>query len=220
MIYLVRTWSGDSDLRRPKKPFRAAKPGDGAIDQNLTLSRTLSFSCHLCSEHQRILHNDFNPSTHSTFRIHRPWAPINVCPLAYSFHIPSHWLRHRVAGFISPFLNPDWFVAAQIPLSPVYAITSSTRMVAYQLGNIYLLLAMVRIAVLYTTTEAKVVRNYVIGKFSSPYSWQVQVLNLSLKPFGLLILVTSLSPAMSWSMRESWILLIGTPWHMVTSVLL
>jgi hypothetical protein len=36
--------------------------------------------------------------------------------------------------------------------------------VAYQLGNIYLLLAMVGVAVLYTTTEAKVVHNYVIGK--------------------------------------------------------
>lgn len=36
-------------------------------------------------------------------------------------------------------------------------------MVAYQLGNIYLLLAMVGVAVLYSTTEAKVVRNYVIA---------------------------------------------------------
>lgn len=32
-----------------------------------------------------------------------------------------------------------------------------------RLGNIYLLLAMVSIAVLYTTTEAQVVRNYVIA---------------------------------------------------------
>lgn len=36
-------------------------------------------------------------------------------------------------------------------------------MVALQLGNIYLLLAMAAIAVLYTTTEVKVVRNYVIA---------------------------------------------------------
>lgn len=36
-------------------------------------------------------------------------------------------------------------------------------MVAYQLGNIYLLLAMVGVAVLYSTTEALVVRNYVIA---------------------------------------------------------
>lgn len=36
-------------------------------------------------------------------------------------------------------------------------------MVALQLGNIYLLLAMIGIAVLYTTSEARVVRNYVIA---------------------------------------------------------
>lgn len=36
-------------------------------------------------------------------------------------------------------------------------------MVAYQLGNIYLLLAMVGIAVLYSTTEPKVVRNYIVA---------------------------------------------------------
>jgi hypothetical protein len=36
-------------------------------------------------------------------------------------------------------------------------------MVALHLGNMYLLLAMVGIAVLYTTTEAKVVRNYAIA---------------------------------------------------------
>jgi hypothetical protein len=36
-------------------------------------------------------------------------------------------------------------------------------MVGLQLGNIYLLLAMVGIAVLYTTTEAKTVRNYLIA---------------------------------------------------------
>jgi hypothetical protein len=36
-------------------------------------------------------------------------------------------------------------------------------MVALQLGNVYLLLAMVGIAVLYSTTEPKVVHNYVIA---------------------------------------------------------
>jgi hypothetical protein len=33
----------------------------------------------------------------------------------------------------------------------------------FRLGNIYLLLAMVAVAVLYSTTEPKVVRNYVIA---------------------------------------------------------
>ncbi|KAF8848789.1 hypothetical protein BDZ45DRAFT_709106 [Acephala macrosclerotiorum] len=68
-----------------------------------------------------------------------------------------------VAGAVAPFVSPEWFVAEQIPGHPAQPITAQTAMVAYQLGNIYLLLAMVGIAVLYTTTEPKVVRNYVIA---------------------------------------------------------
>ncbi|KAE8443438.1 hypothetical protein EG329_001835 [Mollisiaceae sp. DMI_Dod_QoI] len=68
-----------------------------------------------------------------------------------------------VAGAVAPFISPEWFVAEQIPGHSTQPITTQTAMVAYQLGNIYLLLAMVGIAVLYTTTEPKVVRNYVIA---------------------------------------------------------
>jgi hypothetical protein len=42
-------------------------------------------------------------------------------------------------------------------------VLETSRLTCPRLGNIYLLLAMVGIAVLYTTTEAKVVRNYVIA---------------------------------------------------------
>ncbi|CZR58409.1 uncharacterized protein PAC_08301 [Phialocephala subalpina] len=68
-----------------------------------------------------------------------------------------------IAGAVAPFVSPEWFVAEQIPGFATQPITAQTAMVAYQLGNIYLLLAMVGIAVLYTTTEPKVVRNYVIA---------------------------------------------------------
>ena len=54
-------------------------------------------------------------------------------------------------------------MAEQIAPSRLQPITVNAKMVALQLGNIYLLLAMVGVAVLYTTTEAKVVRNYVIA---------------------------------------------------------
>lgn len=64
---------------------------------------------------------------------------------------------------MAPFISPEWFVAEQIALSPLEPITANAKMVALQLGNIYLLLAMVGIAVLYTTTEAAVVRNYVVA---------------------------------------------------------
>jgi len=68
-----------------------------------------------------------------------------------------------VAGFAAPFVSPEWFVASQIASSPLEAISPNARLVAYQLGNVYLLLALVGIAVLYTTTEARVVRNYIIA---------------------------------------------------------
>lgn len=68
-----------------------------------------------------------------------------------------------MGGFIAPFISPEWFVAEQITGSPLQDITSNAKVVAYQLGNIYLLLAMVGIAVLSSTTEPKVVRNYLIA---------------------------------------------------------
>ncbi|KAG4438596.1 hypothetical protein IFR05_005920 [Cadophora sp. M221] len=68
-----------------------------------------------------------------------------------------------IAGCAAPFVSASYFVAEQIPNSANVPLTGNATMVAYQLGNIYLLLAMVGIAVLYTTTEAAVVRNYVIA---------------------------------------------------------
>jgi len=68
-----------------------------------------------------------------------------------------------IAGAVSPFISPEWFIAEQIAQSPLEPVSANAKMVALQLGNIYLLLAMVGIAVLYTSTEAKVVRNYVIA---------------------------------------------------------
>ncbi|PQE13460.1 NADp-dependent alcohol dehydrogenase protein [Rutstroemia sp. NJR-2017a WRK4] len=68
-----------------------------------------------------------------------------------------------VAGFIAPFISPEWFIAEQVASSPLEAVSDNARLVAYQLGNIYLLLAMVGIGVLYSTSEAKVVRNYLIA---------------------------------------------------------
>lgn len=71
-------------------------------------------------------------------------------------------MGNRVAGFVAPFISPEAFIADQIAGSPRGA-TENAKMIAYQLGNIYLLLAMVGVAVLYSTTEVKVVRNYLIA---------------------------------------------------------
>ncbi|QSZ30818.1 hypothetical protein DSL72_000376 [Monilinia vaccinii-corymbosi] len=68
-----------------------------------------------------------------------------------------------VAGFVGAIISPEWFVEEQIAFSPHEPVSDNARLVALQLGNIYLLLAMVGVAVLYSTRQAKVVRNYVMA---------------------------------------------------------
>ncbi|KAI1392580.1 uncharacterized protein F4822DRAFT_425782 [Hypoxylon trugodes] len=70
-----------------------------------------------------------------------------------------------IAGFISPFLNPSWFIDSQldIPASDIVPRDDNARLIALQLGNAYFLLFLLGVAVLYTTTELKVVRNYLVA---------------------------------------------------------
>lgn len=58
---------------------------------------------------------------------------------------------------------PDWFISAQnVSPSPLID-TDNARLVAQQLGNCYGLLALIGLAVLNTSTELAVVRNYLIA---------------------------------------------------------
>ncbi|KAI9645317.1 hypothetical protein NHQ30_006053 [Ciborinia camelliae] len=68
-----------------------------------------------------------------------------------------------VSGFIGAIIFPEWFIEEQIALSPHEPVSDNARLVALQLGNIYLLLAMIGVAVLYSTREAKVVRSYLVA---------------------------------------------------------
>ncbi|KAH8802790.1 hypothetical protein F5884DRAFT_682288, partial [Xylogone sp. PMI_703] len=68
-----------------------------------------------------------------------------------------------LGGFLGALISPQWFIAEQIAFSPLESITPNAQLVAYQLGNVYLLLGLVGTGVLYATTEAKVVRNYLIA---------------------------------------------------------
>ncbi|KAH6697063.1 hypothetical protein F5X68DRAFT_1870 [Plectosphaerella plurivora] len=68
-----------------------------------------------------------------------------------------------VAGFIGVVADPEWFIAEQAPLTAPLVPSVHARVVALQLGNLYMLMAMVGLAVLSTTSEIKVVRNYVIA---------------------------------------------------------
>ena len=73
-----------------------------------------------------------------------------------------------VAGYLSPMLDTSGFVNSQLPpasgttrgtLSP----TATERILALQLGNVYGLLAMIGVGILYATSEAKVVRNFLLA---------------------------------------------------------
>ncbi|KAI0173647.1 hypothetical protein GGR52DRAFT_543890 [Hypoxylon sp. FL1284] len=71
-----------------------------------------------------------------------------------------------VGGFLGPFLDPGWFIASQLDAPSDAAAGSyddNARLIALQLGNTYGLLFLLGVAVLYTTTELKVVRNYLIA---------------------------------------------------------
>jgi len=58
---------------------------------------------------------------------------------------------------------PEWFIQEQLTQPvPVMSSTNSS-LVAQQLGNAYGLLFMVGVVVLYTSSELKVVRNYLVA---------------------------------------------------------
>lgn len=80
---------------------------------------------------------------------------------------PQRWTRksadlepNRVAGAVAPFISPDWFIEEQIASTAAIVHTDNSRLVALQLGNAYGLLFLLGVAVLYTTTELRVVRSY------------------------------------------------------------
>ncbi|KAK3336215.1 hypothetical protein B0T19DRAFT_32766 [Cercophora scortea] len=74
-----------------------------------------------------------------------------------------------LAGFFPAVLLPDWFIGEQLPsaasasATSAATMTANSRVVAQQLGNCYGLAFLVAVAVLYSTTEIKVVRNYLIA---------------------------------------------------------
>ncbi|KAM4065074.1 DNA-binding domain-containing protein [Hirsutella rhossiliensis] len=68
-----------------------------------------------------------------------------------------------LAGFLGAVSDPAWFAAEQVPDKMPLAVTPSSVVLALQLGNLYLLMALVGLAVLFTTSEIKVVRNYLVA---------------------------------------------------------
>ncbi|KAK7419528.1 hypothetical protein QQX98_003297 [Neonectria punicea] len=68
-----------------------------------------------------------------------------------------------VAGFLGAILDPAWFAAEQIPQTKPTVINDNGVVLALELGNLYLLLAFIGLAVLNTTSEIKVVRSYLVA---------------------------------------------------------
>ena len=73
-----------------------------------------------------------------------------------------------IAGWLSPTFSTKHFVNSQLPSassSSAWATSTwpTTRVLALQLGNVYGLLAMTGVGILYQTTEPKVVRNFLIA---------------------------------------------------------
>ena len=72
-------------------------------------------------------------------------------------------VHRRIGGWIASFYDVQDFVAAQAPKSPTLPVSPSVSMIALQLGNVYFLLMMLGVAVCYTSSEPKVIRNYLIA---------------------------------------------------------
>ncbi|KAH6607363.1 hypothetical protein Trco_003676 [Trichoderma cornu-damae] len=69
-----------------------------------------------------------------------------------------------VAGFAGAVYDPAWFVAQQIPQDSKALVASENSIIlARQLGNMYLGMCVVGLALFWTTSEARVIRNYLIA---------------------------------------------------------
>ncbi|RYP71590.1 hypothetical protein DL771_004716 [Monosporascus sp. 5C6A] len=80
-----------------------------------------------------------------------------------------------ISGALGPFIDADWFIKSQASASistssPNQAYDINARVVAQQLGNIYFLLCLLGVAVLWTTSELRVVRNYLLAAWVADIS--------------------------------------------------
>lgn len=69
-----------------------------------------------------------------------------------------------LAGFLAPILDTPNFVSSQIPSRmPSLPLTATSQVLALQLGNMYGLTGMIGVGLLYFTSEAVVVRNFLVA---------------------------------------------------------
>ncbi|KAJ5114760.1 hypothetical protein NUU61_000519 [Penicillium alfredii] len=68
-----------------------------------------------------------------------------------------------VLGSLAPLYDLTGFITDQTPASSPPTPHPSSAALAYQLGNLYFLLFMVGVAVCHTTSEPRVLRNYLVA---------------------------------------------------------
>ncbi|KAL8691927.1 MAG: hypothetical protein Q9218_002935 [Villophora microphyllina] len=68
-----------------------------------------------------------------------------------------------IGAYLSTIFDTSSFAEAQVPSTIPTPLTPTSRILALQLGNCYGLLGLIAVAVLYSTSEPKVVRNYLIA---------------------------------------------------------
>ncbi|KAK6341910.1 hypothetical protein TWF730_001395 [Orbilia blumenaviensis] len=66
-------------------------------------------------------------------------------------------------GFAIAILFPELFVALQLPDTEVTELSPSNKLIAWQTGNLFGIMAMMGIAVLFATTEPPVVKRYLVA---------------------------------------------------------
>ncbi|KAK6522077.1 hypothetical protein TWF281_002646 [Arthrobotrys megalospora] len=66
------------------------------------------------------------------------------------------------AGFAFAILQPEQFVAQQLPDTELAELTPSGKLIAWQTGNLFGIMAMMGIAILFATTEVAVVKRYLV----------------------------------------------------------
>ncbi|PFH56825.1 hypothetical protein XA68_15950 [Ophiocordyceps unilateralis] len=100
-----------------------------------------------------------------------------------------------LAGFLGAVHDPMWFAAEQVPQMNPSLVSPNAIVLALQLGNLYLLMSLVGVAVLFTTSELSVVRRYLVALWLGDIGHVV----FSCRALGLDLLVRpSAWNAMAW----------------------
>ncbi|KAF3941300.1 hypothetical protein ABW19_dt0201660 [Dactylella cylindrospora] len=68
-----------------------------------------------------------------------------------------------LAGFGYAILQSEKFVAEQLPDTPVTALTPTGTLIAWQTGNLFGIMCMMAIAILWSTTEVAVMKRYLVA---------------------------------------------------------